>query len=164
MRTIFAGAVMVLLVAPCAFAQTAPGGASNGNAPAGPVNPPYHFRDSRMAVLIRFGDNLPVVPGANDMNKPTTLACRSAAGCELSIAVATNISLSTTAPYKLCTLVDGNPAKPQCLDHSNFDASTLQSLSVGQGSHVVQTQFFDEGRDGVIGSWQVDYTLYENAP
>jgi hypothetical protein len=162
MRTIFAGAAMLLIMAPSAFAQTAPGGTSRGTAPAGPAEPPFHFRDLRTAVVIRNGNDLTVQPGQNDLGAPTTLNCRSAAGCELSIAVAINISQSTDDLYVVCTLVDGSPAKPQCLNHMYFETSTLQSLSVSQGRHVVETQFLDQGIAGVIGSWQVNYTLYEN--
>jgi hypothetical protein len=162
MKKIFAGAAMLLIMAPSAFAQTVPGGTSQGTAPAEPAAPPYHFRDLRTAVVIRNGNNLAVEPGQNDLGAPTTLTCRSAAGCELSIAAAIDISQSTNNLYVVCTLVDGSPARPQCLNHMYFETSTLQSVSVSQGRHVVETRFLDQGQAGVIGSWQVNYTLYEN--
>jgi len=80
----------------------------------------------------------------------------------MSIAVSINVSEGTGVAYTICSLVDGVAAKPQCGVQFDFATATLQNAQVAQGTHVLQTQFTDNGSEGVIGAWQVNYTVYEN--
>lgn len=159
-----AGVLICLASTPYAVAQTAIGGESRHvvNAPQNTQDdPPFHFRNSGMKVIVSRGHDLAVQPGQNALKMPRTMNCESRKGCEITIALMINISETTGAPYQICGLVDGMPAKPTCFDQPTFAASNLQSLEVPQGAHTVQAQFLDQGNAGTIGEFQGIYTLYE---
>ena len=164
MRTgLVLGIVMLAASIPAASAQTVSGGPlGNARPSARQDDPPYHFRDGRTEIFIKSGSNLTVEPGVTDLHPPKTVECRSVNGCKVAIAVSIAITSSTGAGYTICSLVDGVAAKPSCAPHGDIAAATLQNAKVAQGPHVFQTQFTDNGGEGVIGAWQVNYTLYEN--
>jgi hypothetical protein len=124
-------------------------------------DPPFVFRNLDTEVFIHDGKNLHVNFGLTDLLPPRTMTCHSPAGCKISVSLIVNITKSTGVAYEICSTIDGVTAKPGCYLQDELSAVYLQSLKVSQGPHVIETQFQDNGASGVIGGWQVNYTLYE---
>jgi hypothetical protein len=61
----------------------------------------------------------------------------------------------------ICALVDGYRAHPfpPFMNASN-PVTTLQSQLVAAGTHTIQTDL-KANNTGILGSWEVYYTLYE---
>ncbi|MBV9992242.1 MAG: hypothetical protein JOZ72_13240 [Alphaproteobacteria bacterium] len=105
--------------------------------------------------------NRPVSAGYTAITRPRSLNCTSAAGCLLS--AESLVTTSHTTNYSICTLVDGQPAKPVCpVDGLLAFPNYREHASLTPGRHTVQTFVFAKGADpqARLGIWEVDYTLY----
>ena len=131
-----------------------------------------HLAVTGMTVIINKGDGHRhhLGQGKNHLDDPTQFTCNSGAGCLVTIQAMVGV-LESQSHWKICSLVDGQKAEPKCpvQDEGNplyrNTGSTLQSIQVSAGQHVVQTKVdvhLEPGgvRPSLVG-WEVNYTIYE---
>jgi hypothetical protein len=129
--------------------------------------PPYHaagdtepsrFRSSQTMVVVHQGKGgTPIVVGDNFLDQQRSIKCRSASGCLLTIT-----TMVQGSDGYICALIDGFRANPfpPFMNSASDPVTTLQNVKVTTGSHTIQTDV-RAANTGTLGSWEVNYTLYD---
>jgi len=127
-----------------------------------PLDEPFRSHSGDLTVLFHKGDGpIQLHYGFNEIDTPRPLNCRSHNGCFIIFQSEMEFGDAT---YSICGFVDGVSAKPHCAGSVSFQlGSSRQMASVAKGQHIVQTKVLAQPpyQPGTIGTWEVDYTLYE---
>ncbi len=116
------------------------------------------------------GDGRELLPGYNILGAQHPVSCDHDEECLVTIQSMVGVA-ELAGPWKICTLVDGQPITPRCPNQNPAPykdggvGNSLGSVVLKKGRHQIETGVvLPEGESGHLRGWEVHYTLMLDPP